>query len=82
MKPISGKDLCKIVEKKGWIIKKITGSHHIYENLTLNKVLSIPVHRNKDFKDRDFKSHNENCRINRRGFIEQERSHLKSLQIV
>ncbi len=50
MKSISGKKLCKIVEKKGWILKKITGSHHIYEKTNENKIISIPVHRNKDLK--------------------------------
>jgi len=50
MKSISGKKLCKIVEKKGWILKKITGSHHIYEKLGDSKIISIPVHRNQDLK--------------------------------
>jgi predicted RNA binding protein YcfA (HicA-like mRNA interferase family) len=50
MKSISGKKLCKIVEKKGWILKKITGSHHIYEKPSENQILSIPVHRNQDLK--------------------------------
>ncbi|MCL1463332.1 type II toxin-antitoxin system HicA family toxin [Argonema galeatum A003/A1] len=31
MKSISGKQLGKIVEHKGWVLKRITGSHHIYE---------------------------------------------------
>jgi len=50
MKSISGKKLCKIVEKKGWILKKITGSHHIYEKTNENKIISIPVNRNQDLK--------------------------------
>lgn len=50
MKSISGKKLCKIVEKKGWILKKVTGSHHIYNKPNENKILSIPVHRNRDLK--------------------------------
>lgn len=50
MKSISGKRLCKIVEQKGWILRRITGSHHIYENLGLEQILSIPVHRNQDLK--------------------------------
>ena len=32
MKSISGKNLCKIVEEQGWILQRITGSHHIYQN--------------------------------------------------
>jgi predicted RNA binding protein YcfA (HicA-like mRNA interferase family) len=50
MKSISGKKLCKILEKKGWSLDRITGSHHIYKKLGSNKILSIPVHQNKDLK--------------------------------
>lgn len=50
MKSISGKKLGKIVERKGWILKKVTGSHHIYEKQGNPKILSIPVHRNQDLK--------------------------------
>ena len=50
MKSISGKKLCKIIEKKGWVLKKVTGSHHIYGKTEVNKILSIPVHKNKDLK--------------------------------
>ncbi|WP_277883305.1 type II toxin-antitoxin system HicA family toxin [Nostoc flagelliforme] len=30
MKAVSGKALCKILERQGWELKRITGSHHIY----------------------------------------------------
>ncbi|MBE9183985.1 type II toxin-antitoxin system HicA family toxin [Microcoleus sp. LEGE 07076] len=50
MKSISGKRLCKIVEQKGWVLKRVTGSHHIYENPEIEQILSIPVHRNQDLK--------------------------------
>jgi predicted RNA binding protein YcfA (HicA-like mRNA interferase family) len=50
MKSISGKRLCKIVEQKGWVLRRITGSHHIYEKPELEQVLSILVHRNQDLK--------------------------------
>jgi predicted RNA binding protein YcfA (HicA-like mRNA interferase family) len=50
MKSISDKKLCKIVEQIGWTLKKVTGSHHIYEKLGENKIISIPVHKNQDLK--------------------------------
>lgn len=50
MKSISGKKLCKIVESKGWILKRITGSHHIYQKTGNPAILSIPVHKNQDLK--------------------------------
>ena len=50
MKSVSGKRMCKIVEQKGWVLRRITGSHHIYENVEADQILSIPVHRNQDLK--------------------------------
>ena len=50
MRSISGKRLCKLVEQKGWVLRRITGSHHIYENPEVEQILSIPVHRNQDLK--------------------------------
>ena len=48
MKSISGKDLCKIVERNGWKLKRVTGSHHIYAKKGAKAILSIPVHSNRD----------------------------------
>ncbi|MEY2832265.1 MAG: hypothetical protein RLZZ574_1523 [Cyanobacteriota bacterium] len=45
MKSVSGKKLSKIVKKKGWVLRKVTGSHHIYAKTGVNKILSIPVHK-------------------------------------
>lgn len=50
MKPVSGKQLCKIVEKKGWTLKRVKGSHHIFEKEGVEQILSIPVHKNQDLK--------------------------------
>jgi predicted RNA binding protein YcfA (HicA-like mRNA interferase family) len=50
MKSLSGKQLCKIVERKGWILQRVTGSHHIYEKIGIAQIISIPVHRNQDLK--------------------------------
>jgi predicted RNA binding protein YcfA (HicA-like mRNA interferase family) len=50
MKSVSGKKLCKIVQKHGWILKRIKGSHHIFEKEGLETTLSIPTHGNKDLK--------------------------------
>ncbi len=50
MKSISGKQFCKIVERKGWKLQRIAGSHYIYDNPNCEQILSIPVHRNRDLK--------------------------------
>jgi len=43
MKSISGKRLCKIVEQKGWVLQRVTGSHHIYASPETEQILSIPA---------------------------------------
>ena len=48
MKSTSGKKPCKIVEKNGWILKRTTGSHHIYAKKGVTAILSIPVHGSRD----------------------------------
>ncbi|MEZ2321382.1 MAG: type II toxin-antitoxin system HicA family toxin [Microcoleus sp.] len=48
MKSVSGKAFCKIVERYGWELKRITGSHHIYAKEDVAVILSIPVHSNRD----------------------------------
>ena len=50
MKSISGKKLCKIVERKGWVLKRINGSHHVYKKEGKEELLVIPVHKNQDLK--------------------------------
>ncbi|MGL5035577.1 MAG: type II toxin-antitoxin system HicA family toxin [Microcystaceae cyanobacterium] len=47
MKSISGKALCKIVERYDWQLKRVSSSH-IYTKLGMRIILSIPVHGNKD----------------------------------
>ena len=48
MKSISGKALCKIIERYGWELKRVIGSHHIYAKEDISIILSIPVHSNRD----------------------------------
>ena len=48
MKSISGKKLCKVVEKFGWTLVRVKGSHHIYTKENISKIVVIPVHGNRD----------------------------------
>ena len=50
MKPISGKEFARTVEKYGWILLRIQGSHHIYGKAGSQIRLSIPIHKNQDLK--------------------------------
>lgn len=50
MKAISGKDLARIVERYGWTLARVTGSHHIYAKHGSPVRLSIPIHGNRPLK--------------------------------
>ena len=50
MKAISGKQMCKILETKGWRLARVTGSHHIFVTAGQNTRISVPVHGNQDLK--------------------------------
>lgn len=50
MKSISGKELCKILEKKGWKLRNIKGSHFVYVKQGYSERITVPVHSNKDLK--------------------------------
>jgi len=50
MKAISGKEFAKMVERSGWRLLRIQGSHHIYGKAGSEIRLSIPIHRNENLK--------------------------------
>jgi len=50
MKAVSGKRLCTLLESKGWQLKRINGSHHIYAKPGEVVRISVPVHANRPLK--------------------------------
>ena len=50
MKAINGKRLCQLLEEKGWELKRINGSHHIFAKVGSIVRVSVPVHANKSLK--------------------------------
>ena len=50
MKSVSGRQLAKALERHGWSLRRIHGSHHIYGRPGSIVRLSIPVHANKPLK--------------------------------
>ena len=43
---MTGKELLKLLERDGWTLDRINGSHHIM--IKGSKTLSVPVHGNKE----------------------------------
>jgi predicted RNA binding protein YcfA (HicA-like mRNA interferase family) len=62
MKTISGKNFCKLLEKKGWVLARINGSHHVYTKQSTIFRISVPVHKNKRPEKRIAEVFDENCR--------------------
>ena len=50
MKSVSGKELCKALDRQGWILDRIRGSHHIYFHPLKPEVVTVPVHGNRDLR--------------------------------
>ncbi len=50
MKSVSGKDFTKLIEKNGWTLLLVQGSHHIYGKVGSDVRLSIPIHKNQSLK--------------------------------
>lgn len=50
MKQVTGKELAKAVQSKGWVLCRIKGSHHIYTKPGQRERLVIPIHGNQPLK--------------------------------
>ena len=50
MKSVSARDLVNAVERKGWVLLGVHGSHQIYGREGSTVRLSIPVHEGRDLK--------------------------------
>jgi len=50
MRSISGKDFAKVLERHGWALLRIQGSHHIYGKAGTDVRISIPIHKNQTLK--------------------------------
>ena len=50
MKSVSGKEFAKALERQGWSLLRVQGSHHIYGRAGSEVRLSVPVHGNQVLK--------------------------------
>lgn len=44
MKPVSGPEMCKALEHKGWTLARVTGSHFIYTRPGARRPIPVPKH--------------------------------------
>jgi predicted RNA binding protein YcfA (HicA-like mRNA interferase family) len=50
MKAVSGREFARIVERSGWKLLRVNGSHHIYGRPGSVVRLSIPIHSSQTLK--------------------------------
>jgi len=50
LKVLSGKAFAGLLEKKGWELVRVKGSHHVYTKKGRPERISLPVHGNKSLK--------------------------------
>jgi predicted RNA binding protein YcfA (HicA-like mRNA interferase family) len=50
MKSVSGKEFARLLERHGWSLLRVQGSHHIYGRAGINVRLSVPIHGNEALK--------------------------------
>jgi len=50
LKAVSGKQFCRLLKSKGWELKRINGSHHIFAKAGVMARISVPVHGNTPLK--------------------------------
>jgi predicted RNA binding protein YcfA (HicA-like mRNA interferase family) len=50
MKAVSGKEFTKLLERHGWSLLRVQGSHNIYGKAGSDVRLSVPIHGNQSLK--------------------------------
>ena len=47
---VSGKEVIRALEAKGWYVKRIRGSHHILRHPAIPDAIPVPFHGNRPVK--------------------------------
>ena len=50
MKALSGKEFVRLLERNGWALERVQGSHHIFVKGGRAVRISVPVHGNRPLK--------------------------------
>lgn len=50
MKRVSGREFTRVLERHGWKLLRVRGSHHIYGKPGNPARISVPVHGNQPLK--------------------------------
>lgn len=47
---VSGKQVIVALEKKGWYVKRVRGSHHVLRHPSIPDAIPVPVHGSRPLK--------------------------------
>ena len=50
MKQVSGRELARLVQQRGWQLARVNGSHHIFTMPGRRERIVIPIHGNQPLK--------------------------------
>ena len=50
MKALTGREMCRLLEARDWVLHRVSGSHHIYKHVRRGRVISVPVHARRTLK--------------------------------
>ena len=50
MKQVSGRELARIVQRRGWTLARVHGSHHVFTMTGRRERIVIPIHGNQPLK--------------------------------
>lgn len=50
MKQVSGKELARAVQRRGWTLARVNGSHHVFVMSGRRERIVIPFHGNRPLK--------------------------------
>ena len=50
MKQVSGRQLAVIIQRRGWTLSRVNGSHHIFTLTGRTERVVVPIHGNQSLK--------------------------------
>ena len=46
----TGKEICRLLEQRGWTLRRTKGSHHIYSKAGERWIITVPIHGKRNLK--------------------------------
>ena len=50
MKQVSGRELAQVIQRRGWTLVRVQGSHHVFTMAGRRERIVIPIHGNQPLK--------------------------------